>query len=248
MTSPPRPIGPVDAFQRKHPVISFPIAVVYKYFDDQGPYLAAIIAYYAFIAIFPLLLLGSSILGFVLQDNPDLRKQLLDSALSQFPIIGTQLGQTTGPQGQHDDDRHRLDRRALRCHGARPGGPERRQHRLVRAAQQPGQSDHPATAQHPLPRDQRCRHPCPGHRHVGAREPERAGRRSRDDAALGHPAGRLRADRGDLRQRLPAHQPRPGRLAIGAAGSDRDGRAVAGPAVGRQHVRPRGHQQGQGTR
>ena len=99
MTSPPRPIGPVDAFQRKHPVISFPIAVVYKYFDDQGPYLAAIIAYYAFIAIFPLLLLGSSILGFVLQDNPDLRKQLLDSALSQFPIIGTQLGQPTGIKG-----------------------------------------------------------------------------------------------------------------------------------------------------
>ncbi|KAA1394386.1 YihY/virulence factor BrkB family protein [Aeromicrobium ginsengisoli] len=92
-------IGPVDAFQRKHPVISFPIAVVYKYFDDQGPYLAAIIAYYAFIAIFPLLLLGSSILGFVLQNNADLRDELLNSALSQFPIIGTQLGEPKGIKG-----------------------------------------------------------------------------------------------------------------------------------------------------
>ncbi|MEV7398711.1 YihY/virulence factor BrkB family protein [Aeromicrobium sp. NPDC092404] len=98
-SSPPRPIGPVDAYQRQHPVVSFPIAVVYKYFDDQGPYLAAIISYYAFIAIFPLLLLGSSILGFVLQDNRDLRDRLLDSALSQFPIIGTQLGQPDGLSG-----------------------------------------------------------------------------------------------------------------------------------------------------
>lgn len=92
-------IGRLDAFQRKHAIIGFPIAVVYKYFDDQGPYLAAIIAYYAFIAIFPLLLLGSSILGFVLQDDPDLRDRLLDSALSQFPIIGTQLGRPEGLSG-----------------------------------------------------------------------------------------------------------------------------------------------------
>ena len=92
-------IGRMDAFQRKHPGVGFPIAVVYKYFDDQGPYLAAIIAYYAFIAIFPLLLLGSSILGFVLQDNPDLRDELLDSALSQFPIIGNELGRPNGLSG-----------------------------------------------------------------------------------------------------------------------------------------------------
>lgn len=92
-------IGTFDAYQRKNRVVGFPIAVIYKYFDDQGPYLAAIIAYYAFIAIFPLLLLGSSILGFVLQDNPDLRDRLLDSALSQFPIIGNQLGRPEGISG-----------------------------------------------------------------------------------------------------------------------------------------------------
>jgi YihY family inner membrane protein len=104
MTSRPAPpktprIGRLDAYQRKHRVIGFPIAVVYKYFDDQGPYLAAIIAYYAFIAIFPLLLLGSSILGFVLQDNPGLRDELLDTALSQFPIIGNELGRPEGLSG-----------------------------------------------------------------------------------------------------------------------------------------------------
>jgi membrane protein len=96
---PPRPIGPVDAFQRKHRVVGFPIAVVYKYFDDQGAYLSAILTYYAFIAIFPLLLLSTSILGFLLQGDEDLRDRLLNSALSQFPIIGDQLGRPDGLQG-----------------------------------------------------------------------------------------------------------------------------------------------------
>lgn len=98
MSGPPR-IGRVDAFQRKHPIIGFPLAVVYKYFDDQGAYLSAIITYYAFVAIFPLLLLSTSILGFVLQGNDALRDRLLNSALSQFPIIGTELGTPSGLQG-----------------------------------------------------------------------------------------------------------------------------------------------------
>ena len=89
----------VDAFQRRHPVVGFPLAVFYKYFDDQGPYLAAILTYYAFIAIFPILLTASSVLGYVLQGNPELQAELLDSALSQFPIVGSQLGRPEGLQG-----------------------------------------------------------------------------------------------------------------------------------------------------
>ena len=44
----------VDGFQRRHPVLGFPIAVVYKFFDDQGVYLAALITYYGFLSLFPL--------------------------------------------------------------------------------------------------------------------------------------------------------------------------------------------------
>jgi uncharacterized BrkB/YihY/UPF0761 family membrane protein len=89
----------LDDFQRTHKVVGFPLAVVYKFFDDQGPYLAAILTYYAFIAIFPMLLIASSVLGFVLQGNPDLQAQLLDSALSRFPIVGTQIGRPEGLRG-----------------------------------------------------------------------------------------------------------------------------------------------------
>src|SRR3954447_26303094 len=89
----------VDEFQRRHGVLGFPLAVVYKFMDDQGNYLAAVVTYYAFVAIFPLLLIASSILGFVLQGNEELKNELLTSALSQFPIVGTQLGRPEGLQG-----------------------------------------------------------------------------------------------------------------------------------------------------
>lgn len=92
-------VGSVDAFQRRHPVLGFPLAVVYKYFDDQGPYLAAALTYYAFIAIFPLMLLGTSILGLILRGEPNWQQSILDSALAQFPIIGDELGRPEGLQG-----------------------------------------------------------------------------------------------------------------------------------------------------
>jgi YihY family inner membrane protein len=89
----------VDRFQRKHRVVGFPLAALYKFFDDQGNLQAAMMTFYAFIAIFPLLLLASSIFGFLLQDNPQLQEDALNSALAQFPIIGDQLGRPEGLQG-----------------------------------------------------------------------------------------------------------------------------------------------------
>jgi len=92
-------LGRLDAFQRRHPGLGFPIAVVYKYADDQGNYLAALMTYYAFIGTFPLLLISSSVLGFVLQNDPTLQEQVLSSALSNFPVIGDQLGRPEGLEG-----------------------------------------------------------------------------------------------------------------------------------------------------
>ncbi|MDT4925265.1 MAG: hypothetical protein QOG01_2978 [Pseudonocardiales bacterium] len=89
----------LDRFQRSHPRASVPVAVVYKFADDQGNYLAALITYYGFLSLFPLLLLSSTILSFVLHGNPDLQRSLLDSALGQFPIVGTQLADPQGLSG-----------------------------------------------------------------------------------------------------------------------------------------------------
>lgn len=84
-------IGRLDRCQRKHRVLGLPIAVVYKYLDDQGNYLAALLTYYGFIAIFPLFLVLSSVLGFALQDDPGLRDQIMGSAARQIPVIGDQI-------------------------------------------------------------------------------------------------------------------------------------------------------------
>ena len=92
-------VGKIDRGQRRFSVVGFPLAVIYKFFDDQGNYLAAVITYYTFIAIFPLLLMLSSILGFILEGRPDLKQDALDSALSNFPIIGTQLAAPEGLEG-----------------------------------------------------------------------------------------------------------------------------------------------------
>jgi YihY family inner membrane protein len=81
----------LDRFQQSHPRLSFPAAVVKKFGDDQAGQLAALIAYYGFFSLFPLLLVFVTVLGFVLQGNPSAQESVLHSTLSQFPVIGTQL-------------------------------------------------------------------------------------------------------------------------------------------------------------
>ena len=80
-----------DKFQQRHDVLGFPYAVLQKFGNDQAGSKAALIAYYGLFAIFPLLMLFTTILGYVLRDNDQLRKDLVDSALGSFPIIGSQL-------------------------------------------------------------------------------------------------------------------------------------------------------------
>ena len=80
-----------DAFQRTHGGLGFPLAVRQKYSDDQGGYLAATITYYAFFSIFPLLLVATTILGFLLRHHRKLDQSIVNSALAQLPVIGHDL-------------------------------------------------------------------------------------------------------------------------------------------------------------
>jgi YihY family inner membrane protein len=85
-----------DRFQQQHPVLAFPAAVWSKFNDDQAGNLAALIAYYAFAALFPLLLILVTVLNIVLKNNPSLRDSLLESALSQYPVIGPHIKASLG--------------------------------------------------------------------------------------------------------------------------------------------------------
>ena len=66
-----------DRVQRRHGVLGFPYAVIKKYGDDDGGREAALMTYYGFLSIFPLLLLGVAVLSRVLVDNPELRQRLI---------------------------------------------------------------------------------------------------------------------------------------------------------------------------
>ncbi|WP_051965760.1 YihY/virulence factor BrkB family protein [Kitasatospora mediocidica] len=85
-------LGRLDRYQRQHSRVGLAVAVVYKFLDDQGGYMAALITYYGFLSLFPMLLLLVTALGFALHGDTQLQQQVLHSALSQFPVIGDQIG------------------------------------------------------------------------------------------------------------------------------------------------------------
>jgi membrane protein len=87
----------IDAWQRRHARTAFAVAVVKKFGDDRASSLAALIAYYAFLSLFPLLLVFVSVLGFVLEGDPGLQADIVDSALARIPVIGAQLGGEVDP-------------------------------------------------------------------------------------------------------------------------------------------------------
>lgn len=80
-----------DRIQQGRPWLAVPVATWKKFGDDQAGNLAALIAYYAFASIFPLLLVFVTILDIVLRDNPTEQAKLKSSALSQYPVIGKDL-------------------------------------------------------------------------------------------------------------------------------------------------------------
>lgn len=84
-------VNRLDRFQQRHAVLAFPIAVWKKFGDDKGSNLVGLLAFYAFVSIFPLLLVVVTVLGIVLNGHPDLQQKVADSALVEFPIIGKQI-------------------------------------------------------------------------------------------------------------------------------------------------------------
>jgi membrane protein len=79
-----------DDVQRRKPFLAFPLAVLKKFGEDRAGQLAALIAYYGFFSLFPLLLAFVTLSG-MLFERSDMQDRLVDAALSQFPVIGDQL-------------------------------------------------------------------------------------------------------------------------------------------------------------
>ncbi len=90
----------VDAVQRRTRPVAFAFAVIKKFGDDRAGQFAALLSYYGFFSLFPLLLVLVTILGFVLSSRPEWQQDLLDSAVSNFPVVGDQIGDAvSAPSG-----------------------------------------------------------------------------------------------------------------------------------------------------
>lgn len=85
------PLRRFDAYQQTKPALALPLGIVKKFGDDEGGGMVSLIAYRAFFSLFPLLLLLTTVLGYVLAGNEELRDEVVNGTLAQFPIIGDQL-------------------------------------------------------------------------------------------------------------------------------------------------------------
>src|ERR671930_368644 len=81
----------LDEFQQRRRWLAIPVAVVRKFADDEAGNQAALLAYYGFFSLFPLLLVFVTGVSFVLAGHPALQDKLVNSALADFPVIGAQL-------------------------------------------------------------------------------------------------------------------------------------------------------------
>ena len=95
-----RIIRALDALQQRHAWLAFPIAVWKKFGDDQAGNLAALIAYSALVAIFPLLLLLLTVVDIVFKNDPATQRKVVDYALSNYPVIGSDLENSIGHLSQ----------------------------------------------------------------------------------------------------------------------------------------------------
>ena len=81
----------IDRFQQRHSVLGFPFGVIKKYGDDQGGKKAALLAYYGFLSLFPLLLVFLTLLGYALANDQQLKDGVVDTLARQFPVLGDQV-------------------------------------------------------------------------------------------------------------------------------------------------------------
>ncbi len=81
----------LDRQQQRHEWAALPFGVFKKFTDDEAGQSAALISYWAFFSIMPLMLVFATVLGYVLEGNEQLQDDIINSALAKIPIFGPQL-------------------------------------------------------------------------------------------------------------------------------------------------------------
>ncbi len=77
---------------KDRPIVGFALAVQRRYGEDRAGYLAAAVTYYAFLSLFPLLLLAFSVIGFLLAGDPEAQEELVSTLAEAVPGLESVLG------------------------------------------------------------------------------------------------------------------------------------------------------------
>jgi YihY family inner membrane protein len=92
----------VDRVQQSARPLAFAVGVFKKFGDDRGGSLSAMLTFYGFLSLFPLLLLLVTLLGFFGGGEHSFVRRVENSAFSQFPVVGTKLSTNIhGLQGRN---------------------------------------------------------------------------------------------------------------------------------------------------
>ena len=89
-------INALDRFQQRYRFTAYTYAVIKKYGEDQAGYQSALLTYYAFLSLFPLLLVLATVTGLLAHSYPALQSSIIHSVTNYFPSIGNQLASVKG--------------------------------------------------------------------------------------------------------------------------------------------------------
>lgn len=77
--------------RRQWPTLDTALHAVRRFSLHRTGRNAALVAHYGFLSLFPLILVFTTVLGFLLDGNPSLQQRILDSVIAHVPLIGDQL-------------------------------------------------------------------------------------------------------------------------------------------------------------
>ncbi|MFP4555130.1 MAG: YihY/virulence factor BrkB family protein [Actinomycetota bacterium] len=86
-----RVVQRLDDLQQRFPPLALPVGVVRKFADDRTSAWGALMTFYGFLALFPLVVITLTVIGHLAAADPELEEALLQGAVGQIPIVGTMI-------------------------------------------------------------------------------------------------------------------------------------------------------------
>jgi YihY family inner membrane protein len=84
-------IRQLDRLQQSQPWSAFTYGVIKKYGNDHAGRQAALLTYYGFLSLFPLLLVLTTVTSTLGAGHPQLQNTIIKSTTNYFPVLGSQL-------------------------------------------------------------------------------------------------------------------------------------------------------------